>query len=77
MLSESLILCKHESVLLSLTLKKNTISNIFLLYIHCRNAYTKGKALMKMYRVVPQTKRRNNINVTLSILLDEHLLYFG
>jgi len=27
------------------------------LYTYCRNTYPKGRALMKMYRVVPQTKR--------------------
>ena len=33
MLKESLILCKHGNLLLSLTLKENTISNIFTIYI--------------------------------------------
>ena len=58
MLLESLILCEHGNILLSLTSKENTIS-FFLLYTctHCRNTYPKGRALMKMYRVVPQTKR--------------------
>ena len=58
MLLESLILCKHGNILLSLTLKENTISNIFT--NTCRNTYPKGRALMKMYRVVPQTKRGNS-----------------
>ena len=31
----------------------------FLLYTYGRNTYQKGTALMKMYRVVPQTKRGN------------------
>ena len=31
---ESLISCKHGNILLSLTLKENTISNIFTIYIH-------------------------------------------
>jgi len=43
---------------LSLTLKKNTISNI-LLYTYRRNTYSKGRVLVKMYRVVPQMKRGN------------------
>jgi len=33
MLYESLILCKHGTILLSLTLKENTISNIVTIYI--------------------------------------------
>jgi len=33
MLKESLILCKHGNILFSLTLKENTISNMFY-YIH-------------------------------------------
>ena len=60
MLQESHILCKHGNILLFLTLKENTISNIFTIYsynTYCRNTYPKGRALMKMYGVVPQTKR--------------------
>jgi len=30
-----------------------------LLYTYCRNTYTKGRALVNMYRVVPKTKRGN------------------
>ena len=37
-LQESLILCQQGNILLSLTLKKNTISN-FLQYTHYRNIY--------------------------------------
>jgi len=33
MLQESLILCKHGNILLSLTIKKNTILNIFTIHI--------------------------------------------
>jgi len=33
MLLESPILCKHGNILLSLTLKENTISNIFTIHI--------------------------------------------
>jgi len=40
-----------------LTLKDNTILNVFF-YIH--NVEIKGRALMEIYRVVPQTKRGNS-----------------
>jgi len=33
----------------------------FLLYTYCRNIYPKGRALMKMNRVVPQMKRGNGV----------------
>jgi len=42
-----------------LTLKENTILNIFAIYIYCRNTYPKERVLMKMDRVVPQMKRVN------------------
>jgi len=32
----------------------------FLLYTYCSNTYPKGRAIMKMYRVVPITKRGNS-----------------
>jgi len=35
---------------------KNTFRHI-LLYTYCRNTYPKGRALMKMHRVVTQAKR--------------------
>ena len=38
MLWESLILCKHGHILLSLTFQENTISNSFL-YTHYTNTY--------------------------------------
>ena len=38
MLQESLTLCKQGNIVLSLTLKENTISN-FLQYTHYRNIY--------------------------------------
>ena len=56
---ESHILCKHGNILVSLTLKENTISKSYTIYIYCRDTYPKGKPLMKIYRVVPQTKRGN------------------
>jgi len=40
----------HGNILLSLTLKET-----FLLYKYTKNTYTKGRALMKMYRIVPRT----------------------
>jgi len=42
-----------------LNIKENTISNMFTIYtyMYFRNTYPKVRALMKMYRVVPQTKR--------------------
>ena len=57
-LKESLIICTHGNVLLSLTLKKTQFQTI-LLYTYCRNTYPKGRALMKMNRVIRQTKRGN------------------
>jgi len=33
MLLESLMLCKHGYILLYLTLKENTISNLFIIYL--------------------------------------------
>jgi len=38
MLYESLTLCKHGHILVSLTLKDNTMSSC-LLYTYCRNTY--------------------------------------
>ena len=55
MLQESLILCKHWHIVLSLILKKKHNFQHFLLYTYCRNTYPKGRALMLMYRVVPIT----------------------
>ena len=46
-----------NNIVLSLTLKDYTISNVFF-YIH--NVEIKGRALMEIYRVVPQTKRGNS-----------------
>ena len=42
MLQESLILCKNVHILLYLTLKENTISEIFAIYIYI----AEGRALM-------------------------------
>jgi len=46
----------------SLTLKENTISNIFTIYI-LRNTYPKGRALMKMYRVVSITVNETHTHI--------------
>jgi len=47
----------------------------FLLYTYCRNTYPKGRALMKMYRVVLQTKKRELITgESLDIHLNEFLI---
>ena len=49
MLKESLILCKHGNILLSLTLKENTISNFFTtLYIHIVEIPTNKRTLTNL-----------------------------
>ena len=48
MLQESLILCKHGNILLSLTLKKKTIQTV-LLYTYCRNTYQQGSKHLQTY----------------------------
>ena len=74
MLWESLLLYKQGNILLSLTLKENRISTIFTVNILKKNL-PKGRALMKLYRVVPQTKRGNSsINVKLDST-DQFILY--
>ena len=58
--STEAILCKHGNILVSfLNIKGKNNFKHFLLYTYGRNTYQKGTALMKMYRVVPQTKRGN------------------
>jgi len=55
-LQENLILRKLGNIVLSLTLKENTISYVFTTYIHVEIPTQKGGVLMEMYRVVPQIK---------------------
>ena len=45
MLKESLLVCKHGNILLSLTLKKNKISNFFAIYILYKYLPTKEQTL--------------------------------
>ena len=44
---------------------------IFLLYTYCRNIYPKGRSIMKMYRVVPQTKSGNKFDTMAAVLYCE------
>ena len=60
-------ICSWNSPVLS-NLRKTQFQT-FLLYRYCRNTYPKGRALMKMYIVVPQTKRGNSCLRTIYVQL--------
>ena len=62
MLKESLILCKHGNILLSLALKENTISNLFY-YIHIVEIPTKKDA--NSYKL--KISEIGNFQLTLSL----------
>ena len=54
---ESLILCKHRTILLSLTLKENTISNTFTIYI-LQKYLPKRESTHKNVQSCPSNKKR-------------------
>ena len=49
MLYKSLILCKHGNILLYLTLKENTISNVVTIYIVYKYLPTREQTLTNLY----------------------------
>ena len=58
---------------MSLTIKVNIISNIFTIYIRIIvfKYLPKGRALMKMYRVVPLNEKRDSCLITFPVLSNE------
>jgi len=57
-----------------LTLKYVSVLSIKGLYTYCQNTYPKGTALIKMYRVVPQTKIGNRMGLPTGTILYEQKL---
>ena len=63
MLQENLILRKLGNIVLSLTLKENTISNVFTTYIHVEIPTQKGEHSWKCTDVSLKSKNHFNQNI--------------
>ena len=56
-----------------------TVNMVVFFFQNNENTYSKGRALMQMYRVVPQTKRGNGcslLNIHIRKYLFLHVFYF-
>jgi len=64
------VLCQSECTCL------HKVVNMVVFFVKSiRNTYPKGRALMQMYRVVPQSKRRNKCNQGVKFIRHWNILY--